>query len=155
MKFKKKSFRQAFSLIEVLIFVTILALFFVVAAAVTTAVLRDIGINTKRVVAAHRSEELLEWLKYQKDLNWDDFYTKTSSGGSTTYCFVFWSNIQWPASSGSCVLGPNDAPEKREATLTQVAGDPDLVKIQITSTFEVLGQEYSSILNSQVGLIDQ
>lgn len=153
MKFKKKSFRQAFSLIEVLIFVTILALFFVVAAAVTTAVLRDIGINTKRVEAAHRSEELLEWLKYQKDLNWGDFYDKTSTGGST-YCL---NNIQWPASSGSCGASlPGDPPEKREATLTRDAGgDPDLVKIQITSTFEVLGQEYSSILNSQVSLIDQ
>ncbi len=147
----KKFHQKAFSLIEVLIFVTILALFFVVAAAVTTAVLRDIGTNTKRVVAAHRSEELLEWLKYQKDLNWDDFYDKTSSGGST-YCL---NNIQWPASPGSCVPLPNDPPEKREATLTQVAGNRDLVKIQITSTFEVLGQEYSSILNSQVGLIDQ
>ncbi len=149
----KKFHQKAFSLIEVLIFVTILALFFVVAAAVTTAVLRDIGINTKRVVAAHRSEELLEWLKYQKDLNWDDFYDKTSSGGST-YCFVDWNNIQWPASNGSCVLLPDDPPEKREATLTRDTGG-DLVKIQITSTFEVLGQEYSSILKSQVSLIDQ
>lgn len=65
--------KNAFSLIEVLIFVTVLALFFVVAAAVTSTTIRNMKINEHKTIATHYADELTEWLRYQKESDWNSF----------------------------------------------------------------------------------
>ncbi|MDH7476136.1 MAG: prepilin-type N-terminal cleavage/methylation domain-containing protein [Microgenomates group bacterium] len=69
MKIKK----TGFSLIEVLIFVSILAVFFVTAAAVVTASLRAMKANEHRIIASHYAEELLDWLRSRKEEDWQIF----------------------------------------------------------------------------------
>jgi prepilin-type N-terminal cleavage/methylation domain-containing protein len=65
--------KQGFSLIEVIIFITILALFFVVAAAVTSTTIRNMKINEHKTIATHYADELTEWLRYQKESDWTSF----------------------------------------------------------------------------------
>jgi prepilin-type N-terminal cleavage/methylation domain len=58
--------KKSFTLIEVLIFVTILSLFFVAAAAVTIVSLRNLKVQEHKILATRYAEELLELAKREK-----------------------------------------------------------------------------------------
>jgi len=78
----KSNFDAGFSLIEVLVFVTIFGLFFVLAIAVTTASLRNMKVTERRIYAVRYAEEMIEWLRSEKEASWADFVTHTG-----TFCF--------------------------------------------------------------------
>lgn len=76
-----------FSLIEVLVFVTILALFFVAAMAVTIYSLRSMKTQQYKILASHLAEEANEWIKLEKENDWTEFIKHDTSGETgTTYC---------------------------------------------------------------------
>jgi type II secretory pathway pseudopilin PulG len=77
-----KKNNKAFSLIEVLIFVSILSIFFVAVATVTVASLRNMKINEHKILATYYAQELVEWLRDQKEADWVTFSTRAG-----TYCF--------------------------------------------------------------------
>ena len=112
-----KKQQSGFSLIEILIFVTILNLFFIIALAVTVFTLRNMQANEHKIIAVHYLDQLKEWMTYEKEKDWDSFYQK-----SGTYCFnsttLSWSGV------GSCPYTcPNvsclDTAYNRQATLVQ------------------------------------
>lgn len=61
---------KAFSLIEVMIFVVVFSLFFITAATIVTTTLRISNTNQNKIKATHYVEDLGEWLKSEKELNW-------------------------------------------------------------------------------------
>ena len=61
---------KAFSLIEVLVFVTIFGLFFVLAASVVTTTLRITRQNQNKIKATHYAEELREWIDSEREFDW-------------------------------------------------------------------------------------
>ncbi|MFN4212440.1 MAG: hypothetical protein ACK4FL_00525 [Microgenomates group bacterium] len=140
---KKKS--QSFSLIEVLVFTSILSLFFVVAAAVATASLRNMKINEHKILATRYAEELLEWLRGEKETDWNTFISRSNN---TTYCFSISPITSWP-SQGSCsgYNGLNPAIYKRELTLTTVGGGIQ-VNVSIVVSWQELGNTYSVPINT-------
>jgi len=81
----KKSI-SGFSLIEVLIFVSIASMFFVTVAAITTTALRDMKISEHKIVATRYAQELLSWIKVEKEDNWTNFSNRDITYG-TVYCF--------------------------------------------------------------------
>lgn len=116
---------KGFSLIELLVFVTIFSLFFVVAVSIMAVSLNNLRMNEHKVVATRYAEELLEWMKGQKEENWNGFYARGSSGGST-YCFNN-NALNWTV-TGNCssfngVAGAPYAAKiyKREARITQAS----------------------------------
>jgi len=125
--------QKAFSLIEVLIFVTILSIFFVLAAAVTIASLRNMKVNEHKILATYYAEELVEWLRDEKEADWTAFSQK-----SGTYCFNSSDFSGWPI--GAC--GNNydlDSFFKRELILSN---DGSQANINVTVSWLELGQEY-------------
>jgi len=88
----KKKAITGFSLIEVLIFVTILNLFFIIALTVTVFTLRNLQANEHKIIAVHYQDQLQEWLTYEKEKDWDSFYQRNN-----TYCFnsetMSWSSV--------------------------------------------------------------
>jgi prepilin-type N-terminal cleavage/methylation domain-containing protein len=116
--------KKGFSLIEVLVFVSILSLIFVSAVAVTTYSLKVMRFNQDKILATHYAEEGLEWVKSQKEEDWSNFTgLDTSSGPGTTYCLT---SLSW-SSPGLC--GENDlfgTPNiySREVTLINEGGSP-------------------------------
>jgi len=96
--------KKSFTLIEVLIFVTILSLFFVAAAAVTIVSLRNLKVQEHKILATRYAQELVEWLRGEKEENWggefynisnpvDSFTEKVTQFGSyQTVCF---NNLNW------------------------------------------------------------
>src|SRR3989344_1556770 len=61
---------QSFSLIEIMIFIVILSIFFIMAASVVTITLRNMKYNENKIRATHYSNQLEEWLRSQKELDW-------------------------------------------------------------------------------------
>lgn len=83
----KNKFKSSFTLIEILVFVTILTLFFISAVTVTTYFLQTIKYQQYKILATHYVEEAVEWLKSEKEKDWEQFSSYDSSGNGTTYCF--------------------------------------------------------------------
>lgn len=68
--------KKSFSLIEVLIFVTIMSLFFIVAIAAVTVSIRQMVASQHKILATHYAQELMQWLKDEKESGgWQDFTT--------------------------------------------------------------------------------
>lgn len=142
--------KSGFSLVEVLIFVTILSLFFIVVAAATTSSLRTTKINERKILASRYAQEVVQWLKGQKDINWDSFVAYSSVGG-TTYCFNSTPIASWP-SSGSCLAftGLDPAIYKRNVTLTSIdcSGTVCQINVAIIVQWQELEKTYSVPLNT-------
>ncbi len=115
---------RAFSLIEVLIFVTILSLVFVSAVAVTTYSLRVMTYNEHKILAEHYAEEGLELVKAEKETDWNIFTNLDTSGGTgTTYCII---TLDWynpGVCPGTYFLG-NPNIFSREVVLTNQGSNP-------------------------------
>ena len=88
--------KKSFSLIEVLVFVTVLGLFFVAALTVTTFNLKNLKIQEHKILATRYAEEGIEWINQEKEDDWTVFIAHGSADG-TTYCL---NTLSW--TSGSC-----------------------------------------------------
>lgn len=86
--------KLGFSLIEVLIFVSVLGFFFVAAISVTTFSLKNMKINEHKILATHYAEEGIEWIRNEKENDWETFVLK---GTGTLRCL---NNLNW--SGGIC-----------------------------------------------------
>ena len=134
--------KKSFTLIEVLIFVTILSLFFVTAAAVTITSLRNLKIQENKILATRYAQELLEWLRGEKEADWNNFTTKNN-----TYCFNSSPIPSW-GSAGNCSnYGLNNL-YKREVNLNPQGNPPYQVNVSITVSWQELGQIYQVPLNT-------
>lgn len=148
--------KKAFSLIEVLIFVSVLTLFFVLAVSVTTASLRNMKISEHRIKAVHYAEEMLAWLRSYKEMDWQAFTEKVDNITCTalTYCFNTitipdFTSSAWPASGACSDTGLNPAIYKREIVLEpefstgQNCGDSlSQVKVRINVKWSELNNNY-------------
>ena len=128
-------------MMEVLIFVSILSLFFVTAAAITTASLRNLKVQEHKILATRYAEELLEWLRGEKEANWNTFTNHTD-----TYCFNSSPITSWE-SPGNCLGYSLNNLYKREVTLT-VQGTPSQVNVSITVEWQETGNTYKVPLNT-------
>jgi type II secretory pathway pseudopilin PulG len=95
--------KKAFSFIEVLVFIAVFSVFFVVAATIVTASLRNLKYNEHKVIATHYAEQLMEWLKSSKEVDSNAFFgkggyddTNPSNVIGNFYCFNT-KTIQWPS----------------------------------------------------------
>ncbi len=75
-------------MIEVLVFVSVVTIFFVAAATVSSFSLRIAKSNENKILATLYAEELIEWLRGEKEADWEQFKSDTvSTNPSVDYCF--------------------------------------------------------------------
>ncbi|MBI2641831.1 hypothetical protein HYW87_04550 [Candidatus Roizmanbacteria bacterium] len=119
-----------FSLLEVLIFVTILSMFFVTAAAIVTGMVRNLKFEEHKLIATHYGRQLEEWLRSEKEIDWNSFAALAQS--SPTRCFYL---LNW---SSTC--DDIDGLYDRRANFS-VSGSPitDRVTATITVTWDEVG----------------
>jgi type II secretory pathway pseudopilin PulG len=134
--------KKSFTLIEVLIFVTILSLFFVTAITITVVSLRNLKIQEHKILATRYAEELLEWLRGEKEVDWNLFTTK-----SDTYCFNSSPISSW-GNLGNCSSYSLNNLYKREVVLTSYGIPPYQVNVSITVSWQELGQTYQVPINT-------
>ena len=101
MKIKLLRLQQGLSFIEVLIFVSVLSLIFLAIAYATSQSIKQTKFNEQKLLATRYAEELEEWLRGQKEEDWNTFYTTRAGSGGLTYGFddsVYdaKNNISWP-----------------------------------------------------------
>lgn len=152
----RKLLYSSFSLIEVLIFVAILGLFFVAAASITTVSIRNMKTNENKIIATHYAEELLNWLRTEKESDWSLFAGKTSiiypavPPTAAYYCFETSPIPNWPASVGECQTTDllNSQYLRNVAISKDDASSPTKFFIAITVSWQEGGNSYEVPLNT-------
>ena len=109
-----KSHILGFTLVEILIFVTLISIIFVTFSALTAVSINKEQVNEHKILSSHYGEELREWMRGQKEIDWDSFVS-TKMG---TWCFNTEPVTTWPQTQGACSSYGLKSLFKREATLT-------------------------------------
>ena len=130
LNYKTMILRKGFSLIEVLVFTSVLGLFFVAAISVTTFNLKNMKIQEHKILASRYAEEAVEWLKQEKEDDWSVFITR-GSGGGNTYCLNSGSLGWTDGSCGAYSLG-TPAIFKREVSISNSGSPVDQVETLVT-----------------------
>lgn len=94
---KRKEKTKSFTIVEVLIFITLISLIYIVLLRTLTSVIK-LNINAEnKLIASFLGDELKEWLSGEKEVSWNFLFDKSNKN----YCF---NNevINWP-NSGLCL----------------------------------------------------
>ncbi len=146
---------KGFSLVEVLIFISILGTFFVVAIAITITSVQVMKVNEHKILASHYAQELIDWLRNEKEKDFNSFSSTKASSGGITYCFSTSPITAW-GSNGSCSASTSLTPAiyKRQALLTSVGTPPTSVNIQVTVSWSDAGNNYKVPINTVFSVIE-
>lgn len=148
-KFMVNPNKHSFSLVEVLVFVTIVSIMFVMAAAATLTAFRNMKYNEHKIIATHFARQLEDWLRADKETDWNVFITH-----SGPYCFNSVS-ISWGA-AGSCAGSHNGlAPAIYDRQVTLTITNPQQVNVSIVVSWVDLGRTYSITQNTQFNVLEQ
>ncbi len=95
--------QKSFTLVEVLIFVTIITLFFISAVAIVNLSLLNMKNSEYRILATHEAQQLKEWLDSERNEDWNEFTDNINFGSQTkvTRCFP---SLTW---GGNCDMKLN------------------------------------------------
>ncbi|HRN69882.1 MAG TPA: prepilin-type N-terminal cleavage/methylation domain-containing protein [Candidatus Woesebacteria bacterium] len=134
---------DGFTLLEVMIFTTILSIVLVSAAAFTTRLVYNLRINEHKVYANIAASELLEWITSERESDWNRIYNAAGDApGGNTYCINSNLSLQTTITSftaGACtfngITGRDPQIFKRELIL--VRNGPN----QVTATVRVSWRE--------------
>lgn len=160
-KFKKmyklKTNKKGFTLIELIVFVTILSTILVTMAGFTVSIHRRLKINSHKVIANFHAENLKEWLNGERISDWPAVQAKASLSPSAPIVYCLNNAIPLSHSistliSGSCatysgVVGTVPIMYKRELSL--VRDTSGTVISRITVSWLEDGVPYS-VTNSSV-----
>ena len=146
------SIKKSFSLIEVLIFVTILSVFLIISAAVITVSMRQNTLRINSLKATHYSGQLLEWIRNEKEIDWNTIIKKDTSTG-TTYCFNDEALSIWPT-EGLCAAAEYGlaGAYKRYALIKNIGTPPSKIEVTIYTEWQEAGNNYSTKLHTVFSL---
>lgn len=125
--------KNSFTLIEVLVFVSILLVFFITAMIITTYNLKSLKTSQYKILASYYTGQAIDWLTVEKWIDWNNFLNKSNS----IYCL---NQLSWdfPGNCSNYSLG-TPAIFKRELTLTT---NNNQVEAQIKISWnDVVGEE--------------
>ncbi len=146
---------KGFSLIEVLVFLTILSLVFITAAVVSTISIKNSKSAENRILATRYGEELMDWLRGQKEAGWAAFLSQygldTNPNTDRVYCFDT-EPVTQTGTSGVCAgyLIITNGPTtifKRQVTL-RYDNSLNRVNVQVNSLWNEAGNSLSVPVNS-------
>lgn len=81
-----RSLAEAFTLIEVVIFIAISSIILIAIISLSVNITRQSIISRHKLYATHYADELAEWLRIQKEIGWQNFYTYSQSTPSRQFC---------------------------------------------------------------------
>lgn len=151
--------RKSFSLIEVLIFISIISVFLVTSAAIITISMRQNSLQINKLKAVHYNDQLLEWISSQKEIDWNNFVAKaTSLPSNNVYCFcnedLSWTTAVIEANKADCCPTPLSQVYKRYISLTASVYAPtgftpsSQVEVTINTDWQEGGNSYSTKLHT-------
>lgn len=142
-----KKILNGFSIIEVLVFVTILSIFFVFAVTITVFNLKNMKVQEHKILATRYAEEGNEWLKQEKEDDWQVFTSHTG----TNYCL---NSLSW--TSGLCGAYSLGTPAflKRDLLITNSGSPVDKITTNLTVSWLENGIEQKVVLKSVFNLYE-
>lgn len=90
-----KFHQDSFSLIEIIVFVSMIIVLFVSVLGIYVRSLHTVTFNENKIIATHYAEELSEWFRFERDVSWVSIATRDG-----TYCFNSL-ELDWPL-TGAC-----------------------------------------------------
>lgn len=164
----KKQLNHGFTLLELLISISMLSFVFVAAASYITTTLRLSQLNQHTVMAIHYAEELQEWISTEQEDSWEQITARAASSPGYTYCFneqitysIFGSS--WPPRE-SCdqttldyhgIQGTQPTIFNRELTLEHYGSPPTRVQSTVRVSWRELGKEHEIISERVYSLFQQ
>lgn len=141
---------RSFSLIEVLVFVTVLSFFFVTAMAVATFNIRNTKVQEHKILATRYAEEATEWIRYEKESDWSIFVTRDPAATGTTYCLNNSNGLNWDIASpcGDVYALGTPAIFKREVYIKDTGLPPGVSQVDVTITVSWI--DYNTTFNVSV-----
>lgn len=133
--------KSGFTLIEVLIATSIMSIVFTTIASVVAISLRNTSINTRRIIGTHMADELQEWLRGEKDDDWETYVTKTGMWCFNPEPVAVWGTKINNTSECAYAMSSNKFEYKRIATITQ-EGNVYKTKVEFTWVEGTLTQVY-------------
>jgi type II secretory pathway pseudopilin PulG len=77
---------EAFTLIEVVIFIAISSIILISIVSLSVNITRQTNTSHHKLYATRYADELAEWLRIQKEISWQDFYTKSQMTVDRAFC---------------------------------------------------------------------
>ena len=148
---KSKKYSRSFSLIEVLVFTTVLSLFFVTAAAVATFNIRNTKIQENKILATRYAEEATEWVRFEKESDWSVFVAHDASGTGTTYCL---NNLAWTSASACGEVYSLGTPSIFKRELFIKNSGPDQVDTTVTVSWKEINGIFSVPIKTVFKLLE-
>ncbi len=154
--------QSGFTFIEVLVFTTIISFLFISMTSTVISSLQRMSITEHRLYANRHAEELVEWLRAEKESDWDVFRQRDLGNGTGTfYCFNnqldFASNLQLQWNNAQVDLQAcqyngiaNEPPRiyRRYVLITAIPPDFNQVNIQVVVEWQEGLQFYTVPLNT-------
>lgn len=140
---------KSFSLVEVLVFIAVLGLFFVAALSVATFNLKNMKIQEHKILATRYAEEAVEWVKQEKEDDWSVFIIRGSLIG-ITYCLnsLNWSNLPNPCDYSLGTI------YKRELVIKNSGLPVNQVETTITVYWQDMGTDLSVPIKTVFKLLE-
>lgn len=155
------SSKSGMTIVEVLIFITILSVVLVSLIAVTTSIIRQSKTNYNKTYATHYAEELSEWLRVQRDVvGWNSFYAKAMTA-PRTFCMntaVALNTAFSALITGACpytgIVGQNPAIFSRTVVFSQPPTPVPSVQNSVNAKITVSWQEPGgAVFSSEVSTV--
>lgn len=89
------------SLFEVVMAVGLITLVMVSVVALATLSIRNVTFSKNQTLATQYSQEALEWIRGERDANWDDFYTIALGEDNSSFGKYCISNLTF-TTTGTC-----------------------------------------------------
>jgi len=143
---------RGFSLVEAMVFITILSVFFISSMTIVVFILRNMKNQQYKILATRYAEEGIEWVKQEKEDDWQLFSLRDDSGGpGSNYCL---NTLNW-ATKTDCndvySLGPPNI-FKRALVITNFGTPTDRITTNLTVSWLENGVEQKIILKSVLNL---
>lgn len=156
---------NGFTFVEIMVFTTIISFLFISMTSTVINSLQRMQVTEHRLYANRYAEELVEWMRSEKEGDWDTFVSHDPSEGSgTIYCFNdaldFISPNPWiPTTVNECPFdGIASTPPviyRRYAMVTAVPPSFKQVNVQIIVEWREGNKYYSVPLNTVFTNIDE
>ncbi|MEK6952488.1 MAG: type II secretion system protein [Nanoarchaeota archaeon] len=135
--------KSGFTLLEVLVVIGILSVFLLSAVTVSIVSVRNLKNSENKILASRYAEGLIEWLRGEKEADWDDL--KTNRLG--IWCFKDEPIIDWPSSQsplGCQNQKINNLLFQRKASISVSDTDPNRLLVEVNISWNE-GEEIITI----------
>lgn len=143
---------NGFSLVEAMVFISILSVFFISSMTIVVFILRNMKTQQYKILATRFAEEGIEWVKQEKEDDWQLFSLRDDSGGpGTNYCL---NSLNW-ATKTDCNdvydLGPPNI-FKRVLVITNFGSPTNSITTKLTVSWLENSVEQKIVLKSVLNL---